>query len=59
MIGDYSNEGFQLSKWRPALLMFRSCKLSSFDLFSRIITSTILLKQLVTSGSVSPSVTNC
>ena len=25
-IGDYSNNGFQFSKWRPDLLMFRSRK---------------------------------
>ena len=50
--GHYSNGGFQFSKWRPDSLMFRSCKLSGFILFSRIITSAILLKQLVTSGSV-------
>ena len=51
-LGDYSNDGFQFSKWRPDLLMFRSRKLSSFVLFSPIITSAILLKQSVTSGSV-------
>ena len=43
-LGDYSNDGFQFLKWRPDLLMFRSRKLSSFVLFSRIITSAILLK---------------
>ena len=47
-----SNDGFQFSKWRPDLLMFWSRKYSSFVLLSRIITGAILLKQLVTSGSV-------
>ena len=49
--GDYSNDGFQFSKWWPDLLMIRSCKLCSFVLFSWIITSAILLKQLAISGS--------
>ena len=51
LLGDYSNDGFQFSKWWPDLLMIRSRKLSSFVLFSQIITSAILLKQLAISGS--------
>ena len=33
-LGDYSNDGFQFSNWRPYLLMFRSRKLSSLKKMS-------------------------
>ena len=51
-LGDYSNDGFQILKWGPDLLMFRSHKLSSFVLVPRIVTNVVLPKQLVISGSL-------